>query len=355
LTIKKLVLVGASPAHLHVLAAFKAAQRVDTDVYLVSVFDHVVHSPMVAGWVAGHYSAEQCTVNLANLLVASHIKHIIASSFRLDAALRQIHLSTGNSLHYDALSIDTRAVVDREALGTMIPGAAQHAVFTMPSETFGKLWPKILQHVGQQALRLNVIGAGTAGVELALALQHRFPACRVTLIAGPTMPAANLSVAVQKAVIFQLKKHNITVLHDSCSAIEAQCIHLASGASLVCDIPFLAIGGQAPSWLADSGLDLTPQGYPQVNALYQSTSHPSVFTNAESNNSTAGTAIEANLRLTLDNLQPKVSPKRPSALNLIRCGSRTAIASWGTMCFQGNLAWRLKDVIDRSWIRPYQI
>jgi NADH dehydrogenase FAD-containing subunit len=355
LSIKKLVLVGTSPAHLQVLAAFKALQRADTDVYLVSAFDHVVHTPMLAGWVAGHYSAEQCTVNLADLMVGSHIKHIVASSFRLDAAHNLIHLSAGNSLHYDALSLDTRPVVNREALGSMVPGAVEHAVFTLPSEAFGKLWPQILQHVGQQALRLSVIGAGNAGVELALALQHRFPACRVTLIAGPTMPGANLSAVVQKAITFQLKKHNITVLHDSCSAIEAQCIHLASGASLVCDIPFLAIGGQAPSWVADSGLGLNQHGYPQTNGLYQSTSHPRVFTNADSGNSAAGAAIDANLRLTLDDLQPKVSPKRPKALNLTYCGSRTAIASWGTMCFQGNFAWRLKDVIDRRWIRPYQI
>ena len=355
MSIKKLVLVGTSPAHLQALVALKAAQRADTDVYLVSSFDHVVHAPMLAGWVAGHYSAEQCTIPLAPLLVGSHIKHILAGQFRLDAAQRQIHLNNGTSLHYDALSIDTRAVVEREGLDAIVPGAAQHAVFTQPNEAFAKLWPQIVQHVGQQALRLSVIGAGAAGVELALALQHRFAACRVTLIAGPNMPAANQSAAVQKSVMDQLKKHNITVLHHSCSAIEAQCIHLSSGASLVCDIPFLAVGGQAPSWMADSGLDLTQHGYPQLNAFAQSTSHPVVFANSEHGNSSAGQALVTNLRSALDTAPTKAVPKHPSALNLISCGSRTAIASWGTMCFQGSLAWQLKDVIDRRWIRPYLI
>lgn len=355
MSIKKLVLVGVSPAHLHVLSAFKAVQRSDTDVYLVSAFDHVVHTPMLAGWVAGHYSAEQCTVNLGTLLSGSHIKHHIASSFQLHAARRQIQLNTGTVLPYDVVSVDTRPVIDREALNTMIPGAADHAVFTQPSEAFGKLWPQILQHVGQQALRLSVIGAGTAGVELALALQHRLPACRVSLIAGPAMPAASHPQTVQKSVTAQLKRHNITVLHDRCSAIEAQCIVLASGASLVCDIPFLAIGGHPPGWIAGSGLEIDQNSYPQVNHFRQSVSHSAVFTNTDSGNSAAGPAFDTNLRLALDALAPKAVPKRPGALNLISYGKRNAIASWGTICFQGNLAWRLKDVIDRRWIRPYQI
>lgn len=347
--------MGASPAHLHVLSAFKAVQRADTDVYLVSACDHVIHAPMLAGWVAGHYSAEQCTVNLGNLLSGSHIKHHIASSFQLDAAHRQIQLNTGYVLPYDVVSLDSRPAVDREALNMMIPGAVEHAVFTQPSEAFGKLWPQILQHVGKQALRLSVIGAGAAGVELALALQHRLPACRVTLIAGPAMPAASHPQAVQKSVMAQLKRHNITVLHDSCSAVQAQCIELASGASLVCDIPFLAIGGHPPGWIAASGLEVDQDGYPQVNHFRQSASHTMVFTNTDNGNSAAGPALNTNLRLALDALVPKAVPKCSGALNLISYGKRNAIASWGTMCFQGNFAWRLKDVIDRRWIRPYQI
>ena len=347
--------MGASPAHLHVLAAFKAAQRADTDVYLVSAFNHVIHTPMLAGWVAGLYSAEQCTVNLGTLLVGSHVKHIVANSFQLDCANRQILLDTGNVLPYDVISLDSRPAVDREALNMMIPGAVERAVFTQPSEAFGKLWPQILHHVGKQALRISVIGAGSAGVELALALQHRLPACRVTLIVGPSMPAASHTLGVQKTVMVHLKRHNITLLHDSCIAIGAQSIELASGASLVCDIPFLATDGQAPRWAAESGLNLDQHGYPQVNLFGQSTSHSAVFANTEIGNSAAGQALGTNLRLALDNLAPKVVPKTSSALNLISCGQRTAIASWGTMCFQGNFAWRLKDVIDRRWIRPYQI
>jgi NADH dehydrogenase FAD-containing subunit len=355
LSIKKLVFLGASPVHLQALAGFKAAQRADTDVYLVSPFDHVVHTPMLAGWVAGHYSTEQCSVSLETFLAGSHVKLVYASSYSLDVAQQKIHLPTGSSLHYDALSIDTRATLNREAINAITPGATQHAVLTKPSEAFGKLWPQIVQHVDSQALRLSVIGSGTAGVELALALQHRFAACHVTLVVGPVAPMANKSVAVQKSVLTELKTHRITVLHDSCSSIEAKCIHLASGATLVCDVCFLAVGGQAPGWLAESGLDLTEQGYPQVNEFGQSTSHAQIFAHTDQGNTSAGTALEANLRLALDALPPKVRPKDPGGLHLISCGPRKAIASWGTMCFRGTLVWRLKDVIDRRWIRPYQL
>ena len=54
-------------------------------------------------------------------------------------------------------------------------------------------------------------------------------------------------------------------------------IRLATGAHLVCDLPMLAVGAQAPAWLGSSGLDLDTQGFAQVNAFQQSTSHAVVF------------------------------------------------------------------------------
>jgi NADH dehydrogenase FAD-containing subunit len=68
MSIKKLVFLGAGHAHLYALAAFKHAPRIDTDIHLITPYDHVVYSGMVPGMVAGHYSADDCTISIPRLL-----------------------------------------------------------------------------------------------------------------------------------------------------------------------------------------------------------------------------------------------------------------------------------------------
>ena len=150
-----------------------------------------------------------------------------------------------------------------------------------------------------------------------------------------------------------LKARNIIVLQDSCSAIEEDCLRPSSGASLVCDIPIVAIDGHAPAYLAGSGLQLGSDGNLRLNAYHQSTSHRHVFANARACNFKAGVAFNAPMRAVLDNKTPPFAIPAANNLNLISCGPRKAIASWGALHFSGGLAWRLYDVINQRWIRQY--
>ena len=43
------------------------------------------------------------------------------------------------------------------------------------------------------------------------------------------------------------------------------------------------------------------------------------------------------------------------SLNLLACGNRSAIASWGGWSAQGWWAWYWKDHIDRQFIAKYRV
>jgi hypothetical protein len=53
--------------------------------------------------------------------------------------------------------------------------------------------------------------------------------------------------------------------------------------------------------------------------------------------------------------QAAIAPHRPQmrTLNLISCGDRRAIASWGDWSAEGRWVWWWKDHIDRAFIRRY--
>jgi hypothetical protein len=97
------------------------------------------------------------------------------------------------------------------------------------------------------------------------------------LVTGGEPPAAAYPQAVQARVQRALRRLNVTLIPETCVGVEVGALLLANGARLVCDAPVLAVGTQAPAWLADSGLALDEAGYLAVNAFQQSTSHPRVF------------------------------------------------------------------------------
>lgn len=332
--------------------------RADTDVHLVTPYDHVVSPGMISGLVAGHYHVDDCTVHLPTLLGQSAIKLHFNVCTGIDTRAQQVHLQHGAPLHYDLLSLDTSPVMDRDRMDARIAGTKEHALFMQPLEQFAKLWRQVLVHAQQHALNISVVGAGPVGVELAMALQHQLPHCRVTLVAQPEEHQASSNTALPQQVLHALKLRRITVLQDSCQAIEARCIHLKSGASLSCDMALVAMGGHPPAWLDQSGLDLDARGHANVNSFAQSTSYPQIFSasgQASDTSKALGPALVHNLRAALDHKPLKSLPFTPQSVNLIACGDRTAIATYGTFTLQGRWAWYWKNVIDQRWIRQYKL
>jgi NADH dehydrogenase FAD-containing subunit len=358
LTIKKLVLIGAGPANLHALAAFKAMPRADTDVHLVNPYDHVVSPSMASGLVAGHYGVDDCTIHLPALLGQSAIKPHFTACTGIELRTQQVHLQQGEPLHYDVLSIDTSPAMERDRINARLPGAKEHALFMQPLEQFAKLWPQVLAHAQQHALNISVVGASPIGVEMALALQHQLPHCRVTLIAQPVEFQAPTHSELSPKILSILKSRHITVLQEGCKSIEAGCIHLSSGASLTCDIALLATDSHPPTWLGASGLDLDSQAHVVVNSFAQSTSYPQVFAVPGSEDwaaKTIGPALERNLRAALEHQPLKSLPLPKRSLNLMACGDRTAIATWGLFALKARWAWQWKNVMDQRWIRQYKL
>jgi pyridine nucleotide-disulfide oxidoreductase family protein len=362
--LKHLLLLGGGHAHVHVLSVLAQNPFPGARVTLVSPFARQMYSGMVPGFVAGHYALGDCVIPLAPLAARAHVKFIEGAAVAIDAAARQVALADGTSIHYDALSLDTGPVMDRDA----IPGAREHALFVRPIEQFTRLWEAVLQLAEQRPLSVVVVGAGAAGVELAMALQFRFgERARVSLVTGGPPPLPSHPAGAQARALRALKRCGVTLFEDACSEITASHVVLARGMRLACDAPVLAIGASAPSWLAGSGLALDERGFISTGATLQSSSHPEVFaagdvavrSDAPRPRSgvyavRAGPPLALNLRRfigggALEPYQPQVH-----ALNLLACGERRAIASYADWCVGGHWVWWWKDRIDRAFIARYR-
>ena len=363
---KKLVLLGAGHAHVHVLSTLAAQPLPGVQVTLVAPFPRQLYSGMVPGFVAGHYTLDECVIQLEPLLKGTDITWLPRSVTSLDASANSVTLNDGSTLDFDWLSVNTGPVQDRKKTEALLPGAREHGLFVRPIESFGALWPQVLAMAPPQPLRLAVIGGGAAGIELCMAVRQRLPKASVTLINGSGELAASYPEKVRQRVRQALKERGIVVLFERASRIQAGEVTLENGATLVCDVPLIATGAQAPAWLQGSGLALDEQGFIAVDAFQRSTSHDRIFAVGDVSTRIdqplprsgvyavrAGPALLTNLTAVLAGVPPVPHMPPKNTLNLLSCGDHYAIATWGDYSAQGRWVWWLKDWIDRGFIKRY--
>lgn len=366
---KTLLLLGGGHAHVHVLQQLAAQPLAGAQVTLVTPFERQMYSGMVPGLVAGHYTAQDCVIPLRPLAQAAGVNFRQASATWLDAHTRRVTLDDGSVLSYDLLSLDTGAVMHRDRL----PGAAEHALFVRPIEDFVQQLDALWARAVQRRLAMAVVGAGAAGVELAMALQYRLGrsgqgggGVHVTLVTGGPAPLAGYPAAVMARVQRSLAAMGVAVVRQGAASVGSDAVVLDDGSRLACDAAVLATGAQAPVWLRGSGLALDPHGFVFTGSTLQSTSHTEVFavgdvaTRSDTPRAKsgvyavrAGPPLALNLRRAVEgqDLKPHQPPTR--TLNLVSCGDRRAIAARGAWSAQGRWVWTLKDHIDRRFVARY--
>ena len=364
---KRLVLLGGGHAHVHVLTEIAREPMPGVQAVLATPFARQIYSGMLPGWMAGHYTLEQCAIELEPLARAAKVELALSSAVAINANERTVTLADGRVAEYDVLSIDTGSLYDRDA----IPGAREQGMFVRPLEHFVQLYERLLALPTDRLLNLVVIGGGAAGFEISLALHHRFNGsgherARVCVVTGDATVLASFNAAVRERALQVLRRARVTVLNQRCIEIGSGQVQLDNGARLVCDVPLLALPTVAPPWLRDSTLALDADGFVATSETLQSVSHGEVFAAGDVASRRdqplprsgvfavrAGPALAINLRRKLAGgpLQPW-QPKERS-LYLLSCGERRAIASWGRFGVQGRWAWAWKDWIDRGFVARY--
>ncbi|MCB2141679.1 MAG: FAD-dependent oxidoreductase, partial [Rhodobacteraceae bacterium] len=111
------------------------------------------------------------------------------------------------SLAYDLLSVDIGISSDMPAL----PGFAEHAVPAKPLDAFADRWGAFAAAPPANA-SVAVIGAGVAGVELALAAAQRLGQdARITLIEGGSALAA-VGRGARAALLRHIARAGVTLI-----------------------------------------------------------------------------------------------------------------------------------------------
>jgi pyridine nucleotide-disulfide oxidoreductase family protein len=364
---KRLVLLGGGHTHLHVMTAMAREPMPGVQAVLATPHPRQIYSGMLPGWVAGHYTLDECSIAIEPLARAAKVELAQSPAVSLDAKERTVTLADGRVAEYDVLSLDIGATVDRDA----VPGAREHGLFVRPLEHFVQLFDRVPALAADRVLDVVVVGGGAAGFEVAMAVHHRLNGAgleraRVCLVTGDATVLPGFDPKVRQRAIESLRRARITLMNQKVVEVAATHLQLDNGARLVCDVPLMALPAVAPPWLRDSGLALDERGFVSTTATLQSTSHPEVFAAGDiaARNDRAlprsgvfavraGPALALNLRRRLAGGELMPWQPRERSLYLLSCGERRAIASWGSLSAQGRWVWWWKDQIDRGFVASF--
>ena len=370
--VKDLVLVGGGHSHVAVLKAFAMKPLPGVRTTLIARDVHTPYSGMLPGHVAGHYGLDECHIDLRPLanLAGARIYHRAATGIDLDARL--VFSEGRPPIPYDVVSID----IGSAPRTADVPGAAENAVPVKPIGRFVERWDALADRLSRRdgPVRLAVVGGGAGGVELALSARHRLSrdaagrggvAMTVVDAADVLLPAHNAATRARFARILAARGIE-TALGRAVIRVEPGRLALEGGGSVIADEILWVTSAAAESWPAAAGLDVDGDGFIRVDDCLRSTSHPDVFACGDVASMInhrrpkagvfavrQGPPLAGNLRRALTGRPLRRWRPQRAYLSLISTGDAYAVASRGRFAVEGRWVWRLKDWIDRRWMRKY--
>ena len=377
-----IVLVGGGHSHVAVLKRFGMRPAAGVRLTLVTRDLLTPYSGMLPGLVAGHYRPEEAHIDLRKLSRFANARVIHAPATAIDLDRRTVRAAGRPPIGFDLLSLDIGSQPNLRA----IEGAMEHALGVKPIDVFRERWAEVerdcLERGGR--LRLAVIGGGAGGTELSLSLRYRLrtlleragvpDGVEITLLADTREVVESHAPAVRRRMTRLLAKRGVRLLADHrVVAVRPGRVEAAASSggeervAVDCDLAVAVTHAGAARWLTDCGLDLDDAGFVRVRETLQSTTDPFVFAAGDVASFDGrrlpksgvyavrqGPVLAENLARLAAGRPLRSYRPQPLTLALISSGDRNAVASWGRLALEGRWVWRMKDRIDRRWMRKYQ-
>ena len=368
---RRLVLVGAGHAHLFVLEHLALGHFPRAEVTLLSPFAAHLYSGMLGGLITGCYGRADVYLDLPSLAARAGARFVLGSAADLDIANRHISVDGGRRLPYDIASF---------AVGSEVRPAQVNATDTVlavkPIDRAGKI-AEALEKSPQAEPRVVIVGGGAGGVEIALNIKARLRAlsrtgAHVGLVDRQRRLVADRSKACAREAARALRENRVqVVLGTQVEEVGTRTVRLSGGAELPYDTVVWATGASAPEIFRASGLETDHAGFLLVDSTLRSVTDPAIFAAGDAATLRRfpatpksgvyavrqGPILARNLVLALaGGASERYQSYRPQprSLVLINTGDGRAILSYGSIALTGRWVMRLKDRIDRGFMRRFQ-
>lgn len=365
---KRLVLIGGGHAHMMTLAHLDTLVQQGYDVTVIQPAEFHYYSGMGPGMLGGTYRPEEIRFATRRVVESKGGSFVLGRAEQIDPHKQIVALAEGGEVGYDVLSCNVGSYVPSD-----IVAEKNGTLFTVkPIEGLMTAQQRIIELCGQQSITIAVVGGGPSSIEIAgncrqLTNSPGLHSPQIQVFAGRRL-MSRLPKRVELDARKILKKNAIEIIEGSyVEKIDSGQIQLTNGKRFRADLIFSAVGVKPSEIFVKSGIDSGPDGGLLVNRFLQSRQHPNIFGGGDCIyfepqplDRVGVYAVRQNPVL-LHNLKAYLAgePLQPfnpggSYLLIYNLGGETGILYKWSIIFSGRLSFRVKDYIDRKFMKKYQ-
>ena len=327
-----LVLAGGGHSHALLLKrwAMRPQHRPDRRILLVNRRGSALYSGMVPALIAGIEKQDSVEINLRQLCDRAGVAFIQAEICGVDLQRQRLQLTNRPDITYGLLSLDVGAISrGRDAEGVAIKPLEPALAFLDDQDP-------------SSPTAFRVVGAGSAGLEVVLALRRRWPQRPLQLQSRPEQLGP-----LERQILADAQ---VELREDEAGDTNVPCLRCS--------------GSRAPEWLATSGLPVDPEGRVRTDRFLQVEGHDNLFAagdcaviSSAPRPASGVWAVRAaqplarNLEARCSNRAMRPWHPQRQALQLIGDQQGRAWARWGPWQLPPSaLLWRWKRRIDHRFI-----
>ncbi len=365
---KHLVLTGGGHVHLSALMRLRDFVRAGHRVTVIGPSPYHYYSGMGPGLLSGIYRPAEARFHVKKMAEDRGAAFLEDRVIKVDPVRRALFLGSGREVRYDVVSFNTGSEVPADLFA-----APSEGVFPVkPIENLLAARRRILDTTGGRGLRATVVGGGAAGVEIAANLGR---------LARETGRIAGISLVSRSKVLGDYPAKAQALARDflvrwgiepiegvAAVSIAGGSVRLENGTILGGDMVFVAVGVTPSPLFRDSGLPAGADGGLLVNDFLQCVRHPELFGGGDCI-TLEGTplarvgvyAVRQNRLLTrnllafLEGRPLRRFDPGGGYLTILNMGDDRGIFRRKEFVRDGPLAFRLKDYIDRRFMRKFQV
>ncbi|CAB5156780.1 NADH dehydrogenase-like protein [Olavius algarvensis associated proteobacterium Delta 3] len=363
-----LVLVGGGHAHMMTLSKIHEFVSRGHRVTVIGPSAYHYYSGMGPGMLSEIYTPEEIRFATEHVVVKQGGTFVRGKVTHIDPGKRLIFSDTGQRVSYDVLSFNSGSFVPRDSISD-----GDSDIYTAkPIERLLEAQKRLLALCNEKRVTVGVVGGGAAAVELAgnawrLITRNGSEAHRVVLFTGNEI-LERFPEKVRRAGRRSLSRRGIRIHENSTvSRVSAGEIGLRSGKTYPVDVIFLAVGVTPSEIFARSNLPVGPDGGLNVNEFLQCTEYPKIFGGGDCiyfeprplekvgvYAVRQNPVLYRNLMASLEN--GPLMPFDPGGdyLLIFNMGDGTGIFYKKGVLLGGRLAFRIKDTLDRRFMRKFQ-
>lgn len=351
----------------------------DVKLTVVSPFSRATYSGMLPGTLAGLYQPDEMEIDLYRFAESCGARLVVAEAIGLEPEIRRVLFRDRPPLRYDVASIGIGSVPGQREVWQSSP----HVLSIKPMATFWQRFAALVERAlntsgRDRLLRIAVIGAGAGGTEVALGLdgnlRARNVAAEIRLVDAHAEILRGYSCGAIRRTRDELSQRGIVTLLGkrvekvtSSAANGTASLLFDDATEIAADIIVWATAASPPDVLANYRLPKSDDGFLAVRPTLQTTADFPVFavgdtaTIVGTDIPKAGVYAVREGPILWQNLQRIFSggelvPYQPQRgfLSLLSTGDGRAIMDFKGFSAHASWAWKLKDHIDRKFMRMYQ-